>query len=456
MTARLIIAAPESGSGKTLITAGLCYALRQQGLQVQMFKAGPDYIDPTYHQLASKRPCRNLDSWMLPTKAITESFQRNSHGCDLALIEGVMGLFDGFGVSNDTGSTAELAQLLQAPVILVLPVRGQARSAASTLLGFHTFSPHLAISGVILNQVGSEKHAQLCQQAIEAETAVPVLGYLPRSEALVLPERHLGLVPTQEMDAITAVIEEVGAQLATTTNFNQLLQIAQNTPTLPSFPQQQTSLAPEPVVRLAVAKDAAFSFIYPENVELLTEAGAEIIYFSPLHDDHLPANIDGVILSGGFPELYAAELSANEAMLTALRQAAAARLPIYAECGGLMYLTAAISDQNGQQRPMVGLLPGTSEMTQRVTLGYRLVEAVTDGPLLPAGAQVRGHEFHYSQWQPPTNEHPVYALLDPYGNSDEKRFAGFQQGTVWASYIHLHFLAQPSMAARFVAWCRQT
>ncbi|MEM7113951.1 MAG: cobyrinate a,c-diamide synthase [Chloroflexota bacterium] len=464
-TPRLILAAPESGSGKTMITAGLCHVLRQRGLTVQAFKAGPDYIDPSYHLLASGRPCRNLDVWMLPKTAVHDSFSRNSKDADIAVIEGVMGLFDGFGVEDDTGSTADIAGLLNAPVILILPVRGMARSAAAMVHGYNSFSPSLKLAGVILNKVGSPRHAEMCKVAIEKETAVPVLGYLPRNDEFALPERHLGLIPTNEAGDWTAVIEKIGQQLAETVAIDQLLAIAGYTgakrPPAVSPPSNQPQ---ESMVRIGVAEDEAFSFTYPENVELLAEAGAEIVPFSPIRDAALPEKLDGLILSGGFPELYAEALSNNRAMHQAIQTAVLHNLPIYAECGGLMYLTQSICDQQQKEWPMVGVLPGHSAMTKRVTLGYRLVEAVTNGPVLLAGEQVRGHEFHYSSWTVGEETDistgsvavsPAYLLRNPRQPDQIMRQAGIQLGSIWASYIHLHFLAKPGMADRFVSWCRE-
>ncbi|MEM8857610.1 MAG: cobyrinate a,c-diamide synthase, partial [Chloroflexota bacterium] len=414
-TPRLIFAAPESGSGKTLITAGLCHAFREKGLTVQPFKTGPDYIDPSYHALAAGRPCRNLDAWMLPREAVVESFVRNSADADVAIIEGVMGLFDGFGVEDDEGSTADIAQLLDGPVVLILPVRGAARSAAATVLGFNLFSRYVQLAGVILNKVGSEHHAEMCRTAIEKETGVPVLGYVPRDDRFVLPERHLGLVPTVEDGGLRETIELIGSQVAETVDVDRLWEIALDQSGHIQFTAEaqrsqraeQVRLNPnrfgqsqgDPLVRIGVAADEAFSFTYPENVELLREAGAEIVEFSPMRDGALPEKLDGLILSGGFPEMYAVELSGNLGMHESIRQAAAVGLPIYAECGGLMYLTEAISSAAGQKWRMVGVLLGESGMTERVTLGYRLVEAAVDGPILKKGERVRGHEFHYSKWE---------------------------------------------------------
>lgn len=477
MTPRLIFAAPESGSGKTLITAGLCHAFREKGLTVQPFKTGPDYIDPSYHALAAGRPCRNLDAWMLPREAVVESFVRNSADADVAIIEGVMGRVDGVGVEDDEGSTADIAQLLDGPVVLILPVRGAARSAAATVLGFNLFSRQIQLAGVILNKVGSERHAEMCKTAIEKETGVPVLGYVPRDDRFVLPERHLGLVPTGEDGKLKETIELMGSQVAQTVDVGRLWEVAlDQSGAIQAFDNrlnaearrgnngqwgtdnEQLSISgrTDDLVRVGVAVDEAFSFTYPENVELLREAGAEIVEFSPMRDSGLPENLDGLILSGGFPEMYAERLSENVGMRESVKRAADSGLPIYAECGGLMYLTEAIFSAEGPKWPMAGVLPGESGLTDRVKLGYRLVEAAVDGPILKKGERVRGHEFHYSKWDADRKDRGLkmaYKLVNPRGEGEVLGSAGVSLGSVWASYIHVHFLSRPEIAERFVEWC---
>lgn len=455
---RLVLAAPESGSGKTTVTVGLVAAFRAQGLRVQPFKVGPDYIDPGYHALAAGRPCRNLDAWMLGPDAVRESFTCNTRAADIAVVEGVMGFFDGFGAQDNTGSTAEVAQLLRAPVILIVDARGMARSAAALVKGYHEFAPGLPLAGVILNRVGGEKHVEICTQAIESAAGVPVLGYLREDDALRLPQRHLGLVTTTEAGPWQNFIERAAHEVTATIKLERVLDVSRTALSLSCSPAS-TQWSPvanlEPPVRLAVAQDAAFSFTYPENIELLEEAGAVITCFSPLRDAALPEGVSGVVLSGGFPELYAADLSANVAMHHALRAAHERGVPIYAECGGLMALTEHIVDFDGRRWPMVGLLPGHSVMSGQATLGYRLVEALADGPLLAAGERVRGHEFHYSRWEGrPAGLSAAYHLLPPNGEPGDPSLAGARLGNLWASYIHLHFLAKPEMAQRFVAWCR--
>ncbi len=455
MTARLVFAAPHSGSGKTLLTAAFITALRRQGLAVQPFKCGPDYIDPGYHTLAAGRQCRNLDTWLCTPEQMRTLFARTSADADIVVIEGVMGLFDGYGALENAGSTADVARLLDAPLVLVIDARGMARSAAALVAGFQQFDPDVHIGGVLLNRVGSARHAELCATAIQHHTGLPCFGYLPRNVEFTLPERHLGLIPTVEDHALAAVIECAADALQQTCDMDGLIALARSAAPISTAPPSDIHVphTSERVV-IAVAQDAAFSFAYPEMFELLTAAGATILPFSPLSEPTLPPHTAGIILSGGFPELYAEQLSGNTTLHAALRAAQAANVPIYAECGGLMYLTSHLDDQQGRRWPMVGLLPGHSAMTDRVILGYRTVQVVHDGPLLSAGATIRGHEFHYSRWErQPEHLPPAYEVL-PRG-SEAAYPEGVQLGNLMASYIHLHWLARPEMAERFVAVCRR-
>ncbi len=450
---RLIIAAPHSGSGKTTVCAGLIAALRRRGLKLTPFKAGPDYIDPTYHALAAGEPCHNLDSWMLTPAQVQSSFARRSRHSDIALIEGVMGLFDGHSGHDDTGSAAHLARLLNTSVLLVLDVKAMARSAAALVKGFAEFDPHVKIVGVLLNRVGSPTHARMVQEAIECETGVPVVGHLFHEEAFLLPERHLGLIPTAEPGRWQQWVEMVGNAVEQHVDLDRLLALAE-APPLPRLPDRDDPFVPVTDTAhavIAVAYDAAFNFHYADNLDLLRAAGAELALFSPLHDRDLPCGTQAIYLCGGFPEMYAAELAANGAIREQLRQAHAARLPIYGECGGLMYLTEAIIDIHGQSHAMVGLLPGRARMEQRVTLGYRLLQAQHDTWLWRKGETMRGHEFHYSTWQDRPATFPYLYEFQPDTYRLTGQLEGVWQGNLLASYTHLHFLAKPELAARFVA-----
>ena len=446
---RLVIAGAHSGAGKTTLTAGLIAALRRRGLAVQPFKVGPDYIDPTYHTLAAGRPCRNLDAWMLPSDAVAAAFARGSRGADLAVIEGGMGLFDGFGYDDETGSTAHVAKLLGAPVILALNIRSLARSAAALAQGYANFDPALPLAGFILNHAGSAAHGAGVARAVTGATGLPCFGWLPRDEQLRIPERHLGLVPTAEPGRWEAFIAAAADHVAKYLNVDALLAVARSS--TQTFEVPETSKVSSIVCRIAVARDEAFNFYYEDNLDLLREAGAELAFFSPLADTTLPAGCRGLYIGGGFPEVYADRLAANVALRGELAAAIAAGLPTYAECGGLMYLTQSITDLAGRTHPMVGALPGRSAMTGRLTLGYREVTTLAGTPLAPAGITLRGHEFHYSDWiEQPADLPAAYRVARPDAPA---RLEGYAAGNLLASYIHLHWGAAPELAARFVAAC---
>jgi cobyrinic acid a,c-diamide synthase len=453
MRARLVIAGTHSGVGKTTLTAGLIAALRRRRLTVQPFKVGPDYIDPTYHALAAGRPCRNLDTWMLSPERVRSLFARATVGADVAIIEGVMGLYDGADYDDETGSTAEVAKLLRAPAVVVLDASRMARSAGAVALGYQRFDGDLPLAGFVVNRVAGEGHGRGVASAITKATGLPVLGWLPREEALRVPERHLGLIPTSEPGRWEEFIQAAGDLVARHLDIDCLVAIARQVPPLPvADGVVSRTVGDRPVI--AVARDEAFQFTYEDNLDLLRAAGADIAFFSPLRDAALPPGTGGVILSGGFPEVYAERLAANRALHATLRAAHRDGLPIYAECGGLMYLTQAIVDSDRRRHPMVGLLPGRSVMSGRLTLGYRLARAAGDSWLLPEGEAVRGHEFHYSAWEDRPADLPPAWLLLPRGGEGEARPEGARLGSLWASYVHVHFAARPGLAARFVAAAR--
>ncbi len=460
MRKHLVIAGTHSGVGKTTITVGLIDALRRRGLAIQPFKVGPDYIDPSYHTLAAGRPCRNLDTWMLPPERVRTLFTRAAASADLVLIEGVMGLYDGSGYDDDSGSTAEVAKLLDARVVLVLDAGKVARSAAAVALGYQRFDERLRLAGFVVNRAAGEGHGRGVAAAVERATDLPVLGWMPREEDLEIPERHLGLVPTAEPGRWQEFTRAAGDAVARYLDLDRLLELARfagwdsepDGPCQDRNPNLRPALAP---VRIALARDEAFHFTYEDNLDLLRDAEAEIVPFSPLHDETLPARTAGVLLCGGFPEVFAARLSGNAAMHAALRDAHRRGLPLYAECGGLMYLTEAIRDGEGTTHTMVGLLPGYCAMGGRLTLGYRLARGAGGAWFLDEGETVRGHEFHYSVWhERPADLPPAYFLL-PRSGEGEPRPEGARLGSLWASYVHVHFGTKPELASRFVAACRR-
>lgn len=475
---KLLIAGQSSGVGKTTITLGLIAALHRRGLTVQSFKCGPDYIDPTYHALASGRPCRNLDTWMLTPEQMAADFQRASQDADIAIIEGVMGLFDGSSYSANDGSSAHIAQVLNIPILLILDIGKMARSAGALALGYQLFAQQmqptpLQIGGVILNRGGSQGHADGCAEAILEATGMCSVGWLSKHSNLHIPERHLGLIPTDEREALGELIDNAANAVEATFDLDEITRIAESQDSLRSKPKAADEPQPEiensvssekngmyqpailkkhaPVV--AVARDEAFSFYYPANLELLEEAGAQIAYFSPLHDESLPSNANGLYLGGGFPEVYAGRLSQNRAIWDAVREFHAQGRPIYAECGGFMVLTEAIVDTDDESHLFCNIVPGKTHMQKRLaSLGYRVAEALTDNVLMVQGDTVRGHEFHYSQWQvDPTRVAESAAWRMRRRQADaEWRPAGYVENNLLASYLHVHFGQNRELAQRFV------
>ena len=447
----IVIAGTTSGVGKTTVAIGLMGALVHQGLKVQPFKTGPDYIDPSYHTWVTGESSRNLDTWLLSRDVVAELFSRAMVGKDIAVIEGVMGLYDGHSSLNDEGSTAELAKLLGAPVLLVVDSRKGARSLAAMVAGYRAFDSSLHLGGVILNGIGSDEHLRLCRESIEHYTGLPVLGYLPRRDSLSLPERHLGLIPTVEGSANEEFLRLLVAQCEATFDIPRILRLSEQA----VVPEAEPLLFPpvrEPAIaKIAVAKDKAFSFYYQDSLDLLEAWGAELVPFSPLQDVDLPQDISGLYIGGGFPELYAAGLADNKSIRQAIKVAAERGMPIYAECGGLMYLGRSIGDLEGNEYPMVGAIPVSSRIdSPRLSLGYRTVQALGNGPILRQGEIVRGHEFHWSVLKSSADSANAYRILENGGRQE-----GFQKKKFLASYIHLHLGSLPHMASRFVENCRQ-
>jgi cobyrinic acid a,c-diamide synthase len=451
---RILIAGTHSGVGKTTVAVGLMAALVKRGVRVQPFKVGPDYIDPTYHTLVSGRICRNLDTWLLKDKLVRGVFQNASVDAKLAIIEGVMGLFDGHGSTNDRGSTAELAKLLQVPVILVVNASHMARSIAALVQGYLKFDPHVQIAGVIVNNV-RERHFRLLRDALQQYTDCPVLGFLPPDPALTIPERHLGLIPAQEARRLAQVQERLVEAVTNSVNLETILRIARGAPQLPwvQLPGENQS-EPRKSCRIGVARDEAFHFYYQENLELLEHEGAELIEFSPLGDQRLPEGLDALYLGGGFPEVFASQLAQNEPLRRDIKRAVEGGLPTYAECGGLMYLAEQLVDHEGRRHEMVGVLPGTIRMTNRLQkFGYVTLIPKRDTILAKANDPIKGHEFHYSVW-----DHQVPEGCAAYvavKRREGRRLEGFARANLLASYVHVHFLTNIRWARGFVASARR-
>jgi cobyrinic acid a,c-diamide synthase len=452
---RVVIAGACSGVGKTTISTGLMGALRDAGFTVQAFKVGPDYIDPSYHKTVTGRPSGNLDAWMVPQDQLVELFTREAADADIAVVEGVMGLYDGLSGMDEAGSTAQIAKILRCPVLLVIDTYSMARTVAAVALGYKKFDENVNISGIILNRVGSAKHAAWCKQAIEGTTGIAVVGSLPVNAEIELAERHLGLIPTPEKEPVDKFFSKTTSFVRSNVDLDAVIKIARAVPEVPEvkhpiYPARKHNKT----VTVGVAFDEAFNFYYSANLDLLEAYGAEVKRFSPIHDKAPPADVDGLYIGGGFPEMLAAELEANAAMRSAIKKAADSGMPIYGECGGLMYLTGSIADFGGKPFRMAGVLPAETVMVKKVLLNYALADVTHDNPLSKAGACLRGHEFHSSKLvDVPADAEFAYALRRGegiVGNRD-----GWLQQNVLAAYLHVHFAQDAQIAQTFIANCRQ-
>jgi cobyrinic acid a,c-diamide synthase len=439
---RIVVAGTHSGVGKTTVATGIMAAFRRRGLRVQGFKVGPDFIDPTFHHAATGRPSHNLDGWMLSREANLDVFARAIDDADVAIIEGVMGLFDGKSTPSLSGTTAEMAIWLDAAVILVLDAAAMAGSAAAIVHGFDTLVPEFRLSAVVCNKVASEKHYGYLRDAITARCRPALIGYLPRDANFSIPERHLGLHLAHEAlteDRLRQLAEWIESHL----DLDRLLELSAR-PKLALTPLKEPAQKPKHV-RIGIARDAAFCFYYHDNLELLRTLGAELIDFSPIADRTLPPGLDGIYLGGGYPELHAEALSANESMRAAIVEFAANDAPVYAECGGFMYLTRAIVDAEGRSWPMGGIFPTSARMQKRLAkLGYIEVENCEAEGWLAPGECARGHEFRYSIIDPMPE-----TICRVYRDPGE----GYRVRSVLGSYVHLHFLSCPNFAERFVRDC---
>ena len=450
---RLVVAGTSSGVGKTTVTLAILAALKARGRQVQPFKAGPDFIDPGHHAAATGRPSRNLDGWMLGEAVNRNIFAKAAATADISIIEGMMGLFDGSSPVNEIGSTAELAKQLDAPVLLVIDGSAMARSAAAMVSGYAKFDPALRVAGVLFNRVGSEGHYKLLKEAVERETDVVVVGYFRPDPAVTIADRHLGLVTAMEQGT-----GELYGRLANaaeeTVDLDRIEALARSCREWPAALNQPAARRDARTVRIGVAQDLAFCFYYPDNLELLEAEGAELVRFSPMNDQVLP-DVDMLYLGGGYPELHGERLAGNISMRTAIRQFAERGGTIYAECGGMMYLTQAIRDFSGTSHEMVGLFAAEAVMQkQGLTMGYRTMELSRDCILGMSGAIARGHEFHYSTLVPSRSLDYACVIRDVRGES--KGLDGLVIGNTVALYTHVHFGSQPQMANALVASARRT
>ncbi|MCD2225660.1 cobyrinate a,c-diamide synthase [Listeria cossartiae] len=450
---KILIAAASSGAGKTTVTLGIMHALKKRGLGVQPFKVGPDYIDTNYHQAITGVASINLDSFLIDDDALLAAlFEKHGESADISVIEGVMGLFDGLGIDRDNASTSFIAKCTKTPVILVVDGKAISTSAAAIVDGFNRFDPELKIAGVIINRVASENHFSLIKGAIERYTDVPVLGYLPKNVAVALPERHLGLVPQEEMTELEAKWELLGDLITEHVDLDQLLEISKSGEdlvgesldiTLPNFSG----------FRVAYALDAAFHFYYQDNLELIRSTGAMLIPFSPLEDKEVP-KADFIYIGGGFPEVFADRLAKNSTMRKSILAAHEKGIPIYAECGGLMYLGSAL-EMNDAQYEMVGVFSGISKMTTRLRkFGYCTAEPLEDTLIGKKGTAICGHEFHHSIFE--TTETPCLQLSKKRDGEIVKAWqGGYQKGNTFASYLHIHFYQNPAILMQMFGAARR-
>ncbi len=453
---RLLIAGTQSGVGKSSITLALVAALRQRGLTVQTYKVGPDYLDPGHLARVSGRPCYNLDSWMSDHDYLRDLLARTGRDADICLVEGVMGLFDGSSSTGLSGSSAEIAALLDIPVVLVVNSHGMARSVAALVAGYHNFEEQVRLAGVIANRCGSKRHVELLEEALAHAGLPGLVGAIPRDGLPQLSSRHLGLVSADEQQLSDDLINQLALAAERAVNLDLLLVNARTASSLREPSVRQQGEAASPSVRLGVARDAAFQFYYADLFNQLEARGCEPVFFSPLEDGSLPAELDGIYLGGGYPEVYAGKLAANQGMLDAVRAFCASGKPVYAECGGLIYLTQGV-EYAEQHYPLVGELPVWTRMLEkRKTLGYVTATLTANSLFGDASTCFRGHEFHYSELiKEPTGSagwQSVYQLTQNRGG--QSRPEGYQRGNVLASYAHLNLASQPEALDSFVARLR--
>ncbi|OWZ82982.1 cobyrinate a,c-diamide synthase [Natranaerobius trueperi] len=441
---RVVIAGTTSGSGKTTVTMALMKSLMKRKFQVQGFKVGPDYIDPGFHTFITGRASRNLDTWMMTSNTMKEIFQRGSKNSDISVIEGVMGLYDGQSGNTDKASTAEIAKKLTAPVILVVNAESQARSVAAVVHGFKTFDEDVNVCGVILNKVSSKGHYDYLREAIKNMEGIEILGYIPKETGIEIPERHLGLTPVDESEELNSKIDRLSEVFNETVSLDKIIHIAdkyQNWSKVKQVFFNKSNF--KKIAKVAIANDKVFSFYYQDNLDWLQERGVEWVPISPLKDKELPKNVSGVYLGGGFPEMFARELSQNRKFMDSLIDFYKKGKPILAECGGFIYLTRSLTDLQGNNYPMSGIIPGKIHMKSKlVALGYREAKALNDSFLLSKGETIRGHEFRYSEFIP-DNEAEEYPLAYELKGRRNTLKGGYVLNNLVASYLHIHLASNP-------------
>lgn len=453
-----VIAGTGSGSGKTTLTLAVLAFLKRQGYRVAPFKVGPDFIDPGHHTAITGQHSRNLDSWMLSRAYNEDVFARGAGQADVAVVEGVMGLFDGYSGLSEQGSTAQMAKWLNLPVILVVDARSMARSAAAIVQGFENFDRDVTFAGVIFSKTGSPAHYTYLKEAVEASCRMKCLGFMPRNQAVALPERHLGLVTSDEHMLSETVVSELVSMVAENTSLGELVKQMPDL-TLPAPGETTVSGSSGSRVTVAVARDQAFCFYYQDNLDILEKAGADIVFFSPLSDPGLPEDVDGIYFGGGYPELFAETLSENRSMRSEIYSRSRDGMPIYGECGGFMYLCSGITGvDSGETLPMAGCFPCSATMSAKLrSLGYREITLTGDTLVGRKGDVLRGHEFHYSSLDGKSTDtcreiNDVYAVTQREGR--RVSVPGYQVYNTLGSYLHIHFGSSPEAGACFVNACR--
>lgn len=452
---RVLLAGTSSDVGKTTVVLGIMRALRNRGLKVQGYKAGPDYIDTAFHTFATDHPSRNLDTWMFDTEVIQSLIGKHSQEADIAIMEGVMGMYDGADVKSLVGSSAHLAKLTKTPVILVINGAGVAASAAAMVLGFKMFDTEVDVKGVIVNKVSGQGHYDLIKEAIEHHVGIPCIGYLTKNENISLKSRHLGLIPSVEVDALDEKINEVASMIEETLDLDLLMSLAEEAEVFKADKANKMKKH----LRIGLPYDKAFNFYYQDNLDLLEEMGCELVHFSPLTDESLPDDLDGLYIGGGFPEMFASELSSNVKMKSVIKSAIENGLPTYAECGGLMYLTSYIKTLDGDTYDMVGIYENGSEMTKRLQrFGYVEVVQNRQTPIGDKGLSFKAHEFHRSVVL--TEPHNLEGLL-AYDIKKEKKdtlltwHCGYMKYNCLGAYPHIHFYNNIEVARGFIETCRK-
>lgn len=450
---RFVVAAPGSGHGKTTVSMGLMAALKKRGLRVQPYKVGPDYIDPAFHTAVTGRPGINLDGWLLDGEYIKSMVRTYSGDVDISVIEGVMGLYDGIGSDPIAGSTAGIALLLNAPVVLVIQAKGMSCSAAALVYGMKAFQ-NVGIKAVIVNKPTSVNHYNTVKLAIEKNTDIKVIGYLPEHKEIELKSRHLGLVQSSETEELPVLVEKLANLIEEHIDIDALIKMAEDTNALQGSPLKKV-IASEGPPRIAVAMDKAFSFYYHENLEILRRMGAHLRFFSPLKDEKLPENCCGIYIGGGYPEVFAKELEANGSIRREIKEKALDGIPVLAECGGYMYLNRSVKADNENEYGMVGIFEGRAFMTSKLqNFGYAEAAALTDTPYLKSGEKVRIHEFHKSLIQR-DNEAYCVKIVKHREEQLEEWLCGMTRGKVFGMYPHIYFPSNMQIASRFVEQCKQ-